>query len=75
MQMYVNYTDRKIKTADENKTIGILLCRKKEDALVEITLPDDNKQIFASRYKLYLPSKAQLRKQIADVHVDTEGNK
>jgi predicted nuclease of restriction endonuclease-like (RecB) superfamily len=75
MQMYVNYTDRKIKTADENKTIGILLCRKKEDTLVEITLPEDNRQIFASRYKLYLPSKAQLRKQIAEVHVDTEENK
>jgi hypothetical protein len=75
MQMYVNYTDRKIKTADENNTIGILLCRKKEDALVEITLPEDNKQIFASRYKLYLPSKAQLRKQIAQVHIDTEENK
>jgi predicted nuclease of restriction endonuclease-like (RecB) superfamily len=70
MQMYVNYTDRKIKTADENKTIGILLCRKKEDALVEITLPDDNKQIFASRYKLYLPSKAQLRKQVQEVHLN-----
>ncbi len=75
MQMYVNYTDRKIKTAEENKTIGILLCRKKENTLVEFTLPENNKQIFASRYKLYLPSKAQLRKQIAAVHVDMEGNK
>lgn len=70
MQMYVNYTDRKIKTADEHKTIGILLCRKKEEALVEITLPQDNGQIFASKYKLYLPSKAQLRKQISEVRVD-----
>ena len=70
MQMYVNYTDRKIKTAEENPTVGIILCRKKEDALVEITLPENNKQIFASRYKLYLPSKAQLRKQVSQVQVD-----
>ncbi len=75
MQMYVNYTDRKIKTADENPTVGIILCRKKEDALVEITLPENNKQIFASRYKLYLPSKAQLRKQIAEVYDDTDESK
>jgi predicted nuclease of restriction endonuclease-like (RecB) superfamily len=74
MQMYVNYTDRNIKTADENPTVGIILCRKKEDALVEITLPKDNKQIFASRYKLYLPSKAQLRKQITQVHVNEAGD-
>jgi predicted nuclease of restriction endonuclease-like (RecB) superfamily len=75
MQMYVNFTDRKIKTADENPTVGIILCRKKDDALVEITLPENNKQIFASKYKLYLPSKAQLRKQIAEVHDDTEESK
>jgi predicted nuclease of restriction endonuclease-like (RecB) superfamily len=75
MQMYVNYTDRKIKTSDENPTVGIILCRKKDDAIVEITLPEDNKQIFASRYKLYLPSKAQLRKQIAEVHVNPEENR
>jgi hypothetical protein len=69
MQMYVNYTDRKVKTPDENRTIGIILCRKKEEALVEITLPKENKQIFASRYKLFLPSKAQLRKQITEVDI------
>ncbi|MDD5676306.1 MAG: PDDEXK nuclease domain-containing protein [Chitinivibrionales bacterium] len=73
MQMYVNYTDRKIKTPDENRTVGIILCRKKEDALVEISLPEENKRIFASRYKLFLPSKAQLRKQIAEVPVGPEG--
>jgi predicted nuclease of restriction endonuclease-like (RecB) superfamily len=75
MQMYVHYTDRKIKTVDENPTVGIILCRKKDDALVEITLPESNKQIFASRYKLYLPSKAQLRRQISEVHVAMEENK
>jgi len=47
MQMYVNYFDRKVKTQDENPTVGILLCKEKNDALVEITLPKDNRQIFA----------------------------
>jgi predicted nuclease of restriction endonuclease-like (RecB) superfamily len=74
MQMYVNYMDRNIILDDENPTVGIILCRKKEDALVEITLPKDNKQIFASRYKLYLPSKAQLRKQVKQVHISEENN-
>ncbi len=62
MQMYVNYYDRKVKSADENKTIGILLCKDKNDSLVEFTLPDSNKQIFASKYKLYLPSKKDFKK-------------
>jgi predicted nuclease of restriction endonuclease-like (RecB) superfamily len=74
MQMYVNYMDRKIKTADENPTVGIILCRNRDDALVEITLPENNKQIFASRYKLYLPSKAQLRKQVAQVRIHEVGD-
>ena len=63
MQMYVNYFDRYVKTEDENSTIGILLCKHKEDALVELTLPKDA-NIFASEYQLYLPSKEELRQQI-----------
>jgi predicted nuclease of restriction endonuclease-like (RecB) superfamily len=64
MQMYVNYYDRYVKLDDENNTIGIILCKDKKDTMVEITLPQDNKQIFASRYKLVLPSKADLKKII-----------
>ena len=64
MQMYVNYYDRFVKTEDENKTIGIILCRDKKDALVEITLPEDNDQIFASRYQTVLPSKETLKQLI-----------
>lgn len=64
IQMYVNYYDRFVKTEDENKTIGIILCKDKNETLVEITLPKDNDQIFASRYKLYLPSKEELEKQL-----------
>ncbi len=57
MQMYVNYHDRFIKLPDENKTIGIVLCKQKSTVLVEITLPEDNDQIFASQYKTILPDK------------------
>ena len=60
MQMYVNYYDRFVKHPDENSTIGIILCKTKEDAIVEITLPVDNCQIFASQYETILPSKNQL---------------
>lgn len=66
MQMYVNYYDRFVKTDDENSTIGILLCTDKSDAMVEITLPQDNNQIFASKYQTYLPSKEELQKLIED---------
>ena len=57
MQMYVNYYDRFVKLPDENKTVGIVLCRDKSETLVEITLPENNDQIFASRYKTVLPDK------------------
>jgi len=64
MQMYVNYYDRKVKLPNENKTIGIILCKKKNDSLVEITLPENNEQIFASKYQTVLPSKIELKKLI-----------
>ncbi|MCK9300772.1 MAG: DUF1016 domain-containing protein, partial [Bacteroidales bacterium] len=57
MQMHVNYYDRYVKLDTENKTIGIILCKKKNDTLVEITLPENNEQIFASKYLTVLPSK------------------
>ncbi len=61
MQMYVNYYDRFEKTEDENPTIGIVLCKDKKDTLVEITLPKNNNQIFASRYLTIIPSKEELK--------------
>lgn len=66
MQMYVNYYDRHIKADFENPTIGIIICKDKSDAMVEITLPKDNKTIFAKEYKLYLPSKVDLMKLIKE---------
>jgi len=60
MLMYVNYHDRTIKLPDENKTIGIVLCKDKSQTLVEFTLPENNDQIFASRYQTILPDKQTL---------------
>ena len=66
MQMYVNYYDRKVKLEEENPTIGIIICKDKKDAIVEMTLPEDNNQIFASKYKTVLPSKEELKDLIED---------
>ena len=64
MQMYVNYYDRYVKQDFENPTIGILLCAGKNDSVVKMTLPEDNKTILASEYKLYLPTTEQLVSEI-----------
>ena len=66
IQMYVNYYDRFVKTEDENPTIGIILCKDKKDSTVEITLPKDNSQIFASQYQLYLPTKEEFEAQLSE---------
>jgi len=65
MQMYVNYFDRYVKTKKESSTIGIILCREKHDALVEITLPK-GANIHAKEYRLYLPSKEELKRKLLD---------
>ena len=65
MQMYVNYYQREITAADENPPIGIVLCTDKSEAVVRYTLPEDNQQIFASRYKLYLPTETELAAEVA----------
>ena len=61
MQMYVNYYDRKVKLEEENPTIGIIICKDKKDAVVEMTLPKDKNQIFACKYQTVLPSKEELQ--------------
>ena len=66
MQMYVNYYDRCVKLPDENDTIGIIICKDKNDTLVKLTLPKDNNQIFASRYITILPSLDEFKKIIEE---------
>jgi|CXWL01.1.fsa_nt_gi predicted nuclease of restriction endonuclease-like (RecB) superfamily len=64
MQMYVNYFDRDVKRDDDHPTVGLVLCEDKKEAVVRYTLPKDNKQIFASRYKLYLPTEEELKREL-----------
>ena len=72
MQMYVNYFDRYVKNDDELPSVGILLCDRKNDAVVELTLPE-GANIYASKYQLYLPSKQDLAAQLAGVRRELEG--
>ncbi len=73
IQMYVNYFDRHVKTEEEHPTIGILLCHTKSDELVELTLPTEA-NIFASEYKLYLPSKNEFKRQLQQARQNWEHN-
>lgn len=65
MQMYVNYFDRHVKQNHEKPTVGILLCKMKNDSVVELTLPE-NSNIYAAEYSLYLPDKALLRRKLVE---------
>jgi predicted nuclease of restriction endonuclease-like (RecB) superfamily len=65
MQMYVNYFNRYVRLKGENPTIGVILCREKNEAVVELTLPKDT-NIYPSRYQLYLPSKEELRDKLIE---------
>ena len=69
----MHYYDRKVKLPDENPTIGIVLCKDKNNAIVEMTLPEDNAQIFASKYETVLPSKESLQKLLQEQMADADG--
>jgi predicted nuclease of restriction endonuclease-like (RecB) superfamily len=64
MQMYVNYYTREMMNEGDTPPIGIILCADKSDTVVKYTLPEHNTQIFASKYKLYLPSEEELRLEL-----------
>ncbi|MBR6279187.1 MAG: DUF1016 family protein [Bacteroidales bacterium] len=71
LQMYVNFYDRTQKLPDENPTIGIILCSAKNDTVVKMSLPQENKNILAAKYELYLPSEKQLLEELKKI---TENN-
>lgn len=64
MQMYVNYYTRELMNEGDNLPIGIVLCADKSNAVVKYTLPEDNSQIFASKYFTYLPSEEELKREL-----------
>jgi predicted nuclease of restriction endonuclease-like (RecB) superfamily len=76
MQMYVNYYQRELTAKDENPPIGIVLCMDKSEAVVRYTLPEGNTQIFASRYKLHLPTEdelaAELKREREQIEMDRQ---
>ena len=74
LQMYVNYFDRVEKQDYENPTIGVLLCADKNDTVVKISLPEDNKSILASKYQLYLPTEKQLLEEFKTVIQELDEN-
>lgn len=74
IQMYVNYYDREIKEKDENPTVGILLSTLKNKTVVKYTLPEDNKNIFSSTYKLHLPTEEELINAIEEEKKNLELN-
>ena len=80
LQLYVNYYDRERRTEGDNPTLGLILCTDKNDAVVRYTLgPDQEKKIFASRYKLYLPTvaelQAELRREVRQLGTVPEGRR
>ncbi len=74
MQMYVNYFDRYVKLEDEQPSIGIILCKKKKDSLVEITLPE-GANIHAAKYQTYLPDKEALKQQLEEAQMEWEAHR
>ncbi len=65
LQLYVNYYDQERRTPGDNPTLGLILCTDKNDAVVRYTLgPDQQQKIFASRYKLHLPTEAELKTEL-----------
>jgi len=64
MQMYVNYYTRELMNEGDNPPIGIVLCADKSDAVVKYTLSEENTQIFVSKYKPYLPTEEEFKKEL-----------
>lgn len=65
LQLYVNFYDSDKRTVGDNPTLGLILCTDKNDAVVKYTLGDEQeKKIFASRYKLHLPSESELKAEV-----------
>lgn len=64
MQMYINYHTREMMNEGDNLLIGIILCADKSNSVVKYTLPEDNNQMFASKYKLYMPTEEELKQEL-----------
>ena len=75
MQMYVHYYERELMNEGDNPPIGIVLCADKSESIVKYTLPENKTQIFASKYKLYLPSEEELLRELSQEYQALEAGK
>ncbi|MEG0759652.1 MAG: PDDEXK nuclease domain-containing protein, partial [Raoultibacter sp.] len=75
MQMYVNYYTREMMNEGDNPPIGIILCADKSDAVIKYTLPENDSQIFTSKYKLYLPTEEELKRELEAEYRALDGDK
>ena len=75
MQMYVHYYERELMNEGDNPPIGIVLCADKSESVVKYTLPENETQIFASKYKLYLPSEEELLRELNQEYQALESSK
>ena len=64
MDMYVRMFEEKVRQESDNPTIGLILCSEKNNAVVKYSLLKESKQIFTSKYQMYLPTEKQLQKEI-----------
>lgn len=64
MDFYVRYYEKEIKLPEDNPTIGLILCAEKNETMVKYTLLKNSKRIFASKYKLYLPTEKELKEEL-----------
>ena len=64
MDFYVRYFEKELKPTGDNPTIGLILCAEKNEAMAKYTLLQNSKNIFASKYKLYLPTEKELREEL-----------
>lgn len=76
MDFYVRYFEKEVKASSDNPTIGLILCSDKREAMIKYTLLDDAKQIFASKYRLHLPTEAELEREITNqrARLETENS-
>ena len=74
MDFYVRYFDNEIKEKEDNPTIGIILCSDKKDTIVKYSVLSDNKNLFASKYQLYLPTEKELALEIEKQKAEFNGN-
>jgi hypothetical protein len=63
MDFYVRHYEKKVKSEDDNPTIGIILCSEKNETIVKYSILEESKQIFASKYMLYMPTEEELKRE------------